>query len=157
MAKKTVVLYHYFEASEEYEQNLHTFLQLGYRADVDYIIIIAGGCSLELPRLNNVKYVYAPNFQFDYQNPPFKYITTNMHMPPNTSKNPIMNFELLESMGVSRLDRLLNDAKINSDPTNISTDIININLVILRSVHNNKQCSRTSIVLAGVEILSNPF
>ncbi len=66
MVKKTVVLYHYFEASEDYKKNLHTFLQLGYRADVDYIIIIAGGCSIELPRLNNVKYVYAPNFQFDY-------------------------------------------------------------------------------------------
>ena len=44
-------------------------------------------------------------------------------MLPNTSKNPIMNFELLESKGVSRLDRLLSDAKINSDPTSINAII----------------------------------
>jgi hypothetical protein len=58
-----------------------------------------------------------------YQNPPLRNIVTATQIPIKIRKNPITNFELLESKGVSRLDRLLRDPKINSDPTSINAII----------------------------------
>lgn len=58
----TVVIFHYFEKSEEYKDNLAYFLRRGYRADVDYIICISGGCSVPLPQARNISLSLRPEW-----------------------------------------------------------------------------------------------
>lgn len=62
----TVVIFHYFEKSDEHKDNLTYFLRRGYRTDVDYIICIAGGCGVPLPQARNISYHYIPNGRLDY-------------------------------------------------------------------------------------------
>lgn len=62
----TAVIFHYFEKSDDYKDNLAYFLRRGYRSDVDFIICISGGCSVPLPRAANIFYFYIPNGGFDY-------------------------------------------------------------------------------------------
>lgn len=63
---KTLVIYQYYEASPTYRQNLEYFLGHGYRGDLEYVIVISGGCTVELPTRSNIRYEFVPNSQFDY-------------------------------------------------------------------------------------------
>ena len=65
-SKKTAVVYHYYEADLLYKENLVFFLATAIEADVDYYIIIAGDCSIALPTLPNVTYIYTENRNNDY-------------------------------------------------------------------------------------------
>ena len=59
------VVYHYHE-TEDYKKNLIHFLLFGYLRHVDYYIIINDECTIDLPILPNVKYIYHNSKQYDY-------------------------------------------------------------------------------------------
>lgn len=63
---RTCVLFHYYEADDSHKDNLLHFLLFGYLEHVDYIIIIAGQYSVELPQRPNIKYVFTENKNNDY-------------------------------------------------------------------------------------------
>ena len=63
---KSLVLYHFFEKDKSYIDNLMHFLKFGYSKDIDYLIILAGVVTIELPRLKNVNYLHTNNFNHDF-------------------------------------------------------------------------------------------
>ena len=63
---RTVVVYHYHELDETHRSNLEFFLNCGFDDELDYILIIAGGCTLELPCLSNLKVVHIANAGTDF-------------------------------------------------------------------------------------------
>jgi hypothetical protein len=58
MPAKILVLYHYFEKDLSYRDNLCHFLAFGIEPYADYLIIISGPHTLEIPAIANVKYVF---------------------------------------------------------------------------------------------------
>lgn len=65
--KSTAVFFHYFERNEFYKDNLIYFLTVGYLENVDFYIVICGDCSVKnLPKKENIFYVYAENKNFDF-------------------------------------------------------------------------------------------
>ena len=62
----TLVFYHYFEANQQYKDNLIYFLSTAYREDLDFIIIIADNCSIQLPTIDNIQYFHTINNNLDY-------------------------------------------------------------------------------------------
>ena len=65
-SNKVAIFYHYFESSEVYRDNLIFFLATAYLTDVDFYIVIAGECSIDLPKKPNIIYIKAANENFDY-------------------------------------------------------------------------------------------
>lgn len=65
-ANKVLVLYHYFEKDQSYIDNFSHFLKYGYDSSLNYLIIIAGDYSIELPSLSNIEYLLTENKNFDY-------------------------------------------------------------------------------------------
>jgi hypothetical protein len=63
---RTIVFFHYYENNTTYKENLIYFLSVAYRYDIDYVVIISGDCSVKLPNLNNIKYMYTDNKNNDY-------------------------------------------------------------------------------------------
>lgn len=63
---RSLVFYHFFQKDLTYVANLCHFLEFGYQTDKDYLIIISGKCSLDLPTAANIRYVYAENRNNDY-------------------------------------------------------------------------------------------
>ena len=45
--QQILVLYHYFEKDQSYINNFAHFLRFGYDSTLNYLVIIAGECSLE--------------------------------------------------------------------------------------------------------------
>jgi hypothetical protein len=62
----TLVFYHYFEANQQYKDNLIYFLSTACREDLDFIIIITDNCSIQLPTIDNVQYFHTINNNLDY-------------------------------------------------------------------------------------------
>ncbi len=60
------VFYHYCEVDSVYRDNLIFFLATGYSPDVDFYIIIAGECSIDLLQKPNIIYIQADNNNYDY-------------------------------------------------------------------------------------------
>lgn len=65
-ANKVLVLYHYFEKDQSYIDNFAHFLRYGYDSSLNYLIIVAGEYSIELPVLDNIEYLFTENKNFDY-------------------------------------------------------------------------------------------
>lgn len=63
---KVAVIYHYFEASQVYRDNLTFFLSVAIRDDIDFFIIIAGDCTISLPEAVNITYLRTKNKNNDY-------------------------------------------------------------------------------------------
>jgi hypothetical protein len=63
---KTVVLYHYYEKDHSYKDNLLHFLSFGYSKTIDYVVIVAGKHSLNLPTAENISYVFTENLNNDF-------------------------------------------------------------------------------------------
>lgn len=63
---RTVVVYHYYELDALHRANLEYFLRYGYNEDDDYIIVIAGGCTLDLPVAPNIRYQHIANTGFHF-------------------------------------------------------------------------------------------
>ena len=58
---KTAVIYHYFEASNVYRDNLIFFLNVAIDNDIDYFIYISGEGTVDLPAFPNVEYIFIEN------------------------------------------------------------------------------------------------
>lgn len=63
---QTLVTYHYYEKDSSYRDNLIHFLSFGYSKEADYIIIIAGDHTLDLPKANNISYIFTENLNNDF-------------------------------------------------------------------------------------------
>ena len=61
-----LVIYHYYEKDQSYIDNFLHFIQFAYRPELNYLIVIAGIISIELPQASNITYFYAKNQNFDY-------------------------------------------------------------------------------------------
>lgn len=61
-----LVIYHYYEKDQSYIDNFLHFIQFAYRPEFNYLIVIAGSASIELPQAGNIAYFYAKNQNFDY-------------------------------------------------------------------------------------------
>ena len=65
-SNNVLVLYHYFEKDQSYIDNFAHFLRFGYDSSLNYLIIVAGEYSIELPALDNIEYLFTENRNFDY-------------------------------------------------------------------------------------------
>jgi hypothetical protein len=63
---KTVVIYHYYEKDSSYRDNLLHFLSFGYSKSIDYLIVIAGKHSINLPTAENISYIFTENLNNDF-------------------------------------------------------------------------------------------
>jgi len=57
MANQNLVIYHYFEKDASYRNNFLHFLSFGVLTQLDYIFVISGNYTVDLPKLPNVHYV----------------------------------------------------------------------------------------------------
>ena len=60
------MIYHYFEKDQSYVDNFCHFLRFGYRPDMDFVIVVAGHHTIDLPKAVNLQYHFTPNENFDY-------------------------------------------------------------------------------------------
>ena len=66
MIKQNLVIYHYFEKDASYRDNLAHFLLFGVQEENDYVIVVSGAHTLELPILPNVRYVFTGPMRSDF-------------------------------------------------------------------------------------------
>ena len=66
MTNKILVLYCYFEKNINYINNLQFFLKLGLYDECDYLFIINGKISIEIPEKDNIKVLYRKNEDYDF-------------------------------------------------------------------------------------------
>ena len=66
MKTKILVLYHYFEKDLSYRDNLCHFLAFAIIPTIDYVIIISGPHTLDLPKLENIRYVFTEPTRSDF-------------------------------------------------------------------------------------------
>lgn len=60
------IVYHYYEKDPCYRDNLIFFLATAVDEISDYFIIISGDCSLDLPEIANVTYIWTKNWNNDF-------------------------------------------------------------------------------------------
>jgi len=64
---KSIVIYSYYQKNDEYIKNFEFFLQNGIYKDIDYIFCINGyECSIDIPRLPNIKILERDNIDYDF-------------------------------------------------------------------------------------------
>ena len=64
---KHLVIYCYYEKSNEYQENLKFFLKHGINDEMDYVFIINGNvCNVQIPSLKNIKILSRHNDNFDF-------------------------------------------------------------------------------------------
>lgn len=66
MTKKNLVIYHYFERDVSYRDNFLHFLSFGYQEENDYVFIVSGQYSVELPKFSNIQYVFTEPKRSDF-------------------------------------------------------------------------------------------
>jgi hypothetical protein len=66
MKKSRLVFYHFYEKNENYLNNFLHFLLFGVDEECEYIVSISGSCSVNLPKINNVTYIYVKNINGDF-------------------------------------------------------------------------------------------
>ncbi len=66
MHKSIAIVYHYYEKDSTYRDNLIYFLSVGILDEYHYYIVIAGGCTVELPLKENISYIKTENRNNDY-------------------------------------------------------------------------------------------
>lgn len=66
MANQLCLVFHYYEASQTYKDNLLHFLLFGYSPAIDYYFVISGEHTVDLPQLENVHYLFTRNLNHDY-------------------------------------------------------------------------------------------
>lgn len=64
--QKSLVIYHYYEKDSSYRDNFLHFLTFGYSGECDYIVVIAGQHTLDLPSAENILYVFTENLGNDF-------------------------------------------------------------------------------------------
>lgn len=63
---KSLIFYQFFEKNQTYLDNLAHFLAFGYSKENDYVIVIAGECSVDLPEAPNITYLRVENQNLDF-------------------------------------------------------------------------------------------
>lgn len=63
---KNLVIYHYYEKDDSYRDNFLHFLTFGYSTEIDYVVVVAGGYSIDLPLAENITYVFTENLNNDF-------------------------------------------------------------------------------------------
>ena len=63
--RNTAVIYHYFEVDALHRENFKYFLINGIETSVDYYLMIAGACSLDIPKSENIKVFNIANESYD--------------------------------------------------------------------------------------------
>ncbi len=63
---RTCVFFHYFEADSSYRDNLVFFLSCAWTPYLDFFLVIAGNCSVELPAWPNLRIIRTENRNLDY-------------------------------------------------------------------------------------------
>ena len=66
MSSKSLIIYHYFEKDASYRDNFLHFLIFGISAAHDYVVVVSGECSVDLPQLSNVRYVITEAKKSDF-------------------------------------------------------------------------------------------
>ena len=66
MSKKNLVIYTYFEKDNIYKDNLMFFLKMGLCDECDYIFVINGECSVNIPNQSNIKILRRDNKDYDF-------------------------------------------------------------------------------------------
>jgi hypothetical protein len=66
MSTKNLVIYHYFEKDASYRDNLLHFLLFGVLPELDYIFVMSGNHSVQLPELPNVRYLFTAPKKSDF-------------------------------------------------------------------------------------------
>lgn len=62
-----VCIYAYYEKNEDYKNNLRYFLKNGgLRKDVDYIFVLNGDCTVDIPEAANIKIIKRENKGYDF-------------------------------------------------------------------------------------------
>lgn len=62
-----VCIYAYYEKNMDYQNNLRVFLENGgIRPDVDYIFVLNGKCSVDIPDATNIKVITRKNQGYDF-------------------------------------------------------------------------------------------
>ena len=62
----TLIVYHYYEKGRSYRDNFLHFLTFGYSTEVDFVIVLAGVHTIELPTAENISYVFTENLGNDF-------------------------------------------------------------------------------------------
>jgi hypothetical protein len=63
---RNLVIFHFFEKDATYIRNLAHFLLFGYSTECDYVIVVAGPHTIELPARSNVGYLFTENKNNDF-------------------------------------------------------------------------------------------
>ena len=63
---KNLVVYHYYEKDASYRDSLLHFLVFGVLPQLDYIFVISGAYSVQLPELPNVRYLFTEPKKSDF-------------------------------------------------------------------------------------------
>lgn len=66
MSTKNLVIYHYFEKDASYRDNFLHFLLFGVLPELDYIFVMSGNYSVQLPELPNVRYCFTVPKKSDF-------------------------------------------------------------------------------------------
>jgi hypothetical protein len=61
-----LVLYAYYEKDNVYKNNLEFFLRKGIRTECDYVFIVNGNTTVNIPDLPNIKILYKENEDYDF-------------------------------------------------------------------------------------------
>jgi hypothetical protein len=62
----SLCIYAYYEKDQTYYDNAHFFLKYGINDESDFVFVINGTCSLELPNVSNFRAVRRPNTGYDF-------------------------------------------------------------------------------------------
>lgn len=66
MSVENLVIYAYFEKDIVYQNNLQVFLKNGICNECDYIFVINGECSIQIPDMPNIKIMRRENIHYDF-------------------------------------------------------------------------------------------
>jgi len=66
MQNKILTIYHFFEKDHTYVKNFYHFLRFGYSPNIDYVVVIAGKHTINLPQFKNLTYLFTENKNNDY-------------------------------------------------------------------------------------------
>lgn len=66
MPNLNLVIYHYFEKDASYRDNFLHFLTFGVLSELDYLFVISGSYTVDLPKLPNVQYLYTQPKKSDF-------------------------------------------------------------------------------------------
>jgi hypothetical protein len=63
---RVLIVYHFYEKDQSYIDNFSHFIRFAYRSDLDYLIVVAGHHTIELPQASNIIYLFSANRNFDF-------------------------------------------------------------------------------------------